>query len=371
MRRLPAFLLLLLALLLRAGAQTNPRFNVSLSIDYDAADQTISLMDGNSISTSTLAELRGNRIAAATTSLIADRTSLTFLLQSYLDSLKYHQIIRDDVFRLEPTREGIDGIRQLYMELTRRNFGSRVVSTVEQIFPTDADVSIVVPVYVVALGHENVDAFVRRIVWHGDVPEFVGEGEGELTIVVNLAHSANYGSSVNERLVNLLGVVAHEVFHAAFGAYKDQSPAWKEYYKKHNRPIDILIDLVQNEGIAYYLSLEQQGHGALPRDWSARMQESFTSFTQKSEELLSPSVTPRRVADLLRQANLSGFWDSYGSMTGMFMAREIDRRMGRSALIETVALGPLDMLRKYNTLSRQDSNLPSLTPGLIDALGFK
>ena len=50
-----------------------------------------------------------------------------------------------------------------------------VVATVEQVFPSDIPVAAVIPVHVVALGHENADAYVRRVVWKGDEPQFVGE----------------------------------------------------------------------------------------------------------------------------------------------------------------------------------------------------
>lgn len=371
MSRLPACALLLALVAGMAGAQTNPRFNVSLAVDYRAAEETVRLLGDEFVNTEALAAMRGNRIAASTTGLIANRSSVGGVLAAYLDSLKYHQIIRDDVYHLEPARANLAPIRELLEALTRRNFNSRVVSTVEQIFPRDAIVNISIPVYVVALGHDNVDAFVRRIVWRDDAPEFVGEGKGELTIVINLARSVDYGASVDERLVNLLGVVAHEVFHAAFGAYKDQSPSWREYERTHRSPFHHLVDLVQNEGIAYYLSLEQSGQGALPRDWVSRTRETFATFTRRSEELLSRSLTPARASAILREANLSGYWESFGSMTGMFIAREIDRQMGRAALIETVDLGPIDMLRKYDTLARRDSNLPELSPLTKDALGLK
>jgi hypothetical protein len=367
-----SFLSLLIVVSVTSGiAQTNPRFNVSLSFDYSAADQTISLLDGNQINTTSLAELRGNRIAASTTGLIANRESLTNLLQSYFDSLRYRDIIKDDMFHLETARKNVDLIKQLYLEIVRRNFNNKVVATVEQIFPRDAEVNVTIPVYVVAVGHDNVDAYVRRVIWHSDVPEFVGEGEGELTIVINLAQSVNYGNSVDERLINLLGVVAHEVFHAAFGAYKDQSPSWKRYYRNHQSSFDILVDLMQNEGIAYYLSLEQHGRGYLPRDWSVKTREAFSAFAKNAKELLSPSLTHQRAEELLRTANLSGYWESYGSMTGMFMAREIDMRLGRAALIETIAAGPADFFQKYFTLAERDSNLPQIPPSVAEAIGLK
>ena len=349
-------------------AQTNSQFNVNLRLDFFSAEQSIDLFEDRYVSTQQLAELRGNRIAASTAGLIANSGSVTALLQNYLDSLRYHDVMMNDVYHLEDARKNVAGIKELLTELKKQNFSRRVVATVEQVFPHDADVSTTIPVYVVALGHENVDAFVRRIVWHDDVPQFVGENQGELTIVVNLAHAVNYGRNLKERFISVLGVVAHEVFHAAFGAYKETSQTWQHFYAKHNSPFDELVDLTQNEGIAYYLSLDQQGRGFLPRDWYNRTREVFVTFNKNAEELLSNRLTPSRAAELLRTANLSGYWESYGAMTGMVIAREIDLRMGRAALIETIAKGSYDFFQKYVKLSKEDTNLPRLNQAISKVL---
>lgn len=349
-------------------AQTNSQFNVNLRLDFSAAEQSIDLFEDRYVSTQQLAELRGNQIAASTAGLIANSGSVTALLRSYLDSLRYHDFMMNDVYHLEDARKNVAALKELLTKMKKQNFSQRVVATVEQIFPQDANVSITIPVYVVALGHENVDAFVRRVVWHEDVPQFVGENQGELTIVVNLAHAVNYGRNPNERFIPLLGVVAHEVFHAAFGAYKETSPTWKHFYAKHNRPFDELIDLTQNEGIAYYLSLDELGRGSLPRDWYDRTRGVFTTFNKNAVELLSDRLAPSRAAELLRTANLSGYWESYGAMTGMVIAREIDLRMGRAALIETIAKGSFDFFQKYLKLSKEDSNLPGLNQAISKAL---
>jgi len=351
-----------------AQAQSNPRFNVDLHINYTAAQQAIDLFEDQFTNTQSLAELRGNRIAASTTGLIANNGSVTSRLQSYLDSLKSHQIIRDDVYNLEEARKNVAAIKELLTAIEKRNFNRRVAATVEQIFPTDANVSLLIPVYIVAFGHENVDAYVRRIIWHGDTPQFTGENDGELTIVINLGHAVRYGDDVEERLLSVLGVVAHEVFHAAFGAYKESSPTWKRYYKNHHRAFDELLDLTQNEGIAYYLSLDQQGRGRVPRDWYARARDIFASFNRNAEELLSDALTHSRATELLRAANLSGYWESYGAMTGMFIAREIDLRMGRQALIETIAGGPIDLFNKYIKLTERDNNLQKISGKVIRSI---
>ncbi|MBI1805993.1 MAG: hypothetical protein HYR76_02940 [Ignavibacteria bacterium] len=354
-----------------SSAQTHPKFNVSLLFDYSAAEQCVALLDGELVNIDALTELRGNRIAASTTGLIADRDVIAAQLRSYLDSIKYHQVVKDDIYHLEKARDNVTGIKQLLDEMKKRNFNRRVIATVEQIFPSDAEIDVTIPVYVVTLGHENVDAFVRRIVWHGDTPQFVGENEGELTIVINLSHAVDYGLDLEERFVSLLGVVAHEVFHAAFGAYKATSSSWNRYSGKHQTPFDELLDLTQNEGIAYYLSLDQRGQGYLPRDWFNRTREVFSTFNKNASELLSPTLTPRRAGELIRTANLSGYWESYGAMTGMFIAREIDLRMGRAALIESIARDPADFFQKYINLIGQDSNLPKLSDSIVRQISSK
>jgi hypothetical protein len=345
--------------------QSSSNFNIELRPDYRAVEQTIALFEDKPVGAGALASLRGNQIAASTTGLIANSDSVTFLLRDYLDSVKYHRILKNDIFHLEEARANVGQIKALLAEMQKNYFGRKVVATVEQIFPPDAEVSLTIPLYAVALGHENVDAYVRSVRWHGDVPVFTGDGDGELTVVINLAHAVQYGQSLEERYLTLLGVVAHEVFHAAFSNFKDHSRFWRDYRASHRQPIDDLFDLTQNEGIAYYLSIDQRGHGYVPRDWTTRAREMFTLFNRNGAELLSPRLTRERAGALIRSANLSGYHDSYGAMCGMFIAREIDLRLGRAQLIQTLSAGPSDMLQKYIQLVKNDSNLPSFSPQLL------
>lgn len=368
MRRAAACVACLLLLCAAVRTQDNPAFNVNLVFDYSAAEQSAALFEDQFVNTGALAGLRGNRIAASTTGLIADSRDVPALLRSYLDSLRAHDIIRDDIYNLEAARKNVRAIEEMLAEMKKRNLSRSVVATVEQIFPSDAGVDVTIPVYVVALGHENVDAYVRRIIWDGDMPRFVGEHQGELTIVINLAGSVRYGRSLDDRIISLLGVVAHEVFHAAFSSYKEHAPAWQRFYREHQTPFDALIDLVQNEGIAYYLSLDQQGRGRLPRDWDEKMRDAFAAFNKNAREMLSSSITPRRAEKLLRSANLSGYWESYGAMTGMFMARAIDLRLGREALIRTIASDPYEFFKSYVGIAKEDNNFPNFADRVLSVI---
>jgi hypothetical protein len=267
-------------------------------------------------------------------------------------------------------RADVAALKDLLLELRRRNFAQKVVSTVEQLFPADARVQARIPMYVVAFGHNNIDAYVVRVRWQGDVPIPVGENEGELTIVVNLAKAAKYGDGTDERFIGLLSVVAHEVFHAAYGVYKETEPAWRAYYSVQRTPFEELLDLAQNEGVAYYLSLIQRTHGRLPEDGLQRTQVAFARFNAAAAELLSPSTTSKRVSDLMRESNTSGYWESFGSITGMIVARQIDQTLGRTALVETLRGNPQSFFRTYVDLMRRDNGLPALSPQVIQQIGY-
>jgi hypothetical protein len=346
-------------------AQQNDKFNVYLRIDYASAEKTLELYQGLGGRPAEIAALRGSQIALSTTSFLAQRPLDTPALEQALESVKFNQGLGDDVFRMHDARANVAAISELLAESQKRNFGQKVVSTVAQLFPSDARVSTVIPIYFVAFGHQNIDAFVRRVVWRGDTPSFTGEGQGELTIVVNLAKCVNYGRSVDERFIGMLSVVAHEVFHAAFGVYKDGSPVWKDYYASHRTPFDQLLDLSHNEGIAYYLTLIQSSRGRLPSDGLERARHSFEDFNRNAAELLAPGTTFRRSEDIIRLSNTSGYWESYGAITGMIVARQIDQTLGRQALSETIARGPADFFGKYADIMKRDGSIPVLSGAVI------
>jgi hypothetical protein len=349
-------------------SQGYEHFNLFLDLHFSSADRTLELYTGLGGDPGSIARLPGSRIALATTALLANRPLTLAFLDSSLESVKFNQSLGDDVFQMRDARKNVAAIKELLDALRIRNFGQKVVGTVEQLFPPDARVSVRVPVYFVAFGHENIDAFVRRVVWHGDEPQFVGEGEGTLTIVVNLAKAVHYGATVDDRFVGLMSVVAHEVFHAAFGAYKDASPVWQAYYARPRTRLDNLLDLTQNEGIAYYLSLIQQTRGRLVRDWADRTRQAFEEFNKRAEELLDPSTSPRRATQIIQMANTSGYWQSYGSIAGMVIARQIDLILGSQALSETIARGPADFFLKYEQAQRMGSEAPRLSPRILDYL---
>ncbi len=349
-----------------ACASSQSGFNVQLQLNFDSAKEAAGLYEGLSGNPQRIAELRGSQIAMATTGLIAQKSLSTADLTASLQAAKFNNIVGDDVFRMREARSRVAAIKALMDLCKRHNFGQKVVSTVEQLFPDDTKISARMPVYFVAFGHHNIDAYVRRIVWNGNTPNFVDDGQGELTIVVNLAKAANYQGPPEQQFIELLTVVAHEVFHVAFGMYQDASPRWRRYFTVHRGYVDDLLELTQNEGIAYYLNLVQHYRGVLPREWTEQLPYSISLFNKNSHELLSPRTNAQRAEELIRASNLSGSHkESYGAFTGMIIARQIDQAFGRDALRETIALGPFDFFGKYIEAMKRDSNLPALSEELI------
>jgi hypothetical protein len=352
-----------------ASGQDYGDFDLHLNLNIASAEASIELLRGLAGSPRRIAEMPGSLVALSTTSTLAQRDLTLSDLERALESAKFNQSLGDDVFRLGEAKANVSAMETLLLELRRRNFAQRVITTVAQLFPAGVRVRTTVPVYVVAFGYQNVDAYVRRVVWKGNSPTFVGEGEGEVTIIVNLSKAISYGRTTDERFIGLLTVVAHEVFHAAFGVFKDGSPVWREYYASHQSYFDQLIDLCQNEGVAYYLTMIQQTGGKFSPEAERNIRASFEAFNRNAEELLDPRIDRRRAWDIIRLSNSSGFWNNYGAIAGMVVARQIDQSRGRAALSETLVSGPGAFFGLYADLMQQDGSLPPLSPKVLQALG--
>jgi len=368
-RRLCGLVLAWVLLSAPAAGQEYGDFHLLLNLNVASAEASIELMRGLAGSPSRIAEMPGSRLALSTTSTLAQRPLTLADLERALEAAKFNQSLGDDVFRLKEAKENVAAMSDLLSELRRRNFAQRVVTTVAQIFPPGVRVRTAVPVYVVAFGYQTIDAYVRRVVWRGTEPTFVGEGEGEVTIIVNLSKAISYGNSTDERFLGLLTVVAHEVFHAAFGVYKDGSPEWREYYATRQSYFDQLLDLSQNEGVAYYLTMIQKTGGRFSPEGERSIRAAFEEFNRNADELLNPQIDRRRAWDIIRLSNSSSFWSNYGALAGMIVARQIDQTLGRAALSETLITGPNAFFGRYVDLMQRDASLPRLSPRILQALG--
>ena len=353
----------------RLAGQANQQFDVTLQIDYSSAERLLNFFDRQTFNTDVVANATGNKIAAATSLLLArtDRSPQDFSHQ--LELVRDDYDIGSDIYGLEETKSHVDQLKKLMEELRKRQLDRRVIATVRSYFPSDAKIFASFPVYVVAMGNEKAAAFVRRIVWKDGNPVFVGENQGEEVIVLNVARMIGYSKDVNQQFVELLGTLAHECFHAIFGVYQQNSEIWQSFHQRRE-PIWSLAEVVQNEGIAYYLSMQIAIGGQVPATpWFDATDRAVTNLNNAAKELLSPALQPQRARTLILNANLSGsFEGNYGATAGLRMAYEIDTRLGRPALTETISGGVREFFGKYDTLCLQNPILPRLDKSVLNVL---
>ncbi len=350
------------------SAQSNPNFNVALRLDFSSIDALMELHEGKIANANRVAELRGNQIAAATSALLARQQYSPQDFSRELERFRNGTAASFDVFGLNSTLAYLSQIKNLLQETKKRQLDRRVIATIEPFFPQNARITASIPVYFVAMGHENAAAYVRRIVWEGNTPRFVGESEGELTIVVNLTRSAQYIREVQLQFVDMMSTLAHETFHVLFGIYQNNSPAWNNINRRYS-PHWILAELVQNEGIAYLISLQQHGGSKLSEQQLAAAKQTIASLNSALKELGSPSLTPARARELIMNSNLSGSYEkNYGATAGLLMAYSIDTKLGRKALTETIELGVGDFFAKYQQLSQEYGELPKFDEEVVESL---
>ncbi|MBF8297036.1 MAG: hypothetical protein HW389_3581, partial [Bacteroidetes bacterium] len=269
------------------------------------------------------------------------------------------------IYGLNMTMSRLDELKKLLAETKRRQLERRVVATISSLFPGDASVSLTIPVFVVAMGNENAAAFVRRVAWRDDSPVFVGDDQGEQVIVLNLARCLIRGGDVQQEFVQVLSTLAHESFHAVYGAYR--SGFSEDTLPK--TPFFALAHLVQNEGIAYFLSREIRDGGEVPpSQWFDATRRAVETLNSAFLELQSPDLTAQRARELMMNSNLSGsFEGNYGATAGLRIAYEIENRLGRPALTETVRKGVGNFFEKYRELCRRDGNLPRFDDSVLRA----
>ena len=349
-------------------AQPNPNFDVNLQVDYSSAEQLIDLCEGKLYSVSAVSDLKGSQLAASTSILLARKQVPPEAFRRELESLRDNFTSQDDIFGLAPARAHLAEIKALLAESKKNELDRRVVATIQQFFPRESRISASLSVYIVAFGHENASAFVRRVVWNGNTPAFVGENDGEPVIVVNLARLVSSNPSTEVQFIETLSTLAHETFHAVFAVYQSSSPVWR-MINNQRAPFWPLAELVENEGIAYRISFQERTGGTLPPSVFNSAREAIPTLNSAMSELASPSVTPTRARELIMNANLSGTLErNYGAAAGLLMAFAIDSKMGRNALTEAVANGPADFFQKYDGLTAQYPELPKLSPEVLQEI---
>ena len=344
-------------------SQTNPNFDFSLGVDYNAAEQMLDYFDHRTGNTKYVAELRGNQLAAATSVMLARTEKSDDDFRQQLDLARNNTRFESDVYGFTLAKNHIQELRKLLLEIKHRQLDRRIVATISSFFPEQVKISTRFSVYFVVIGNERAAAFMRRVIWNYDVPIFVGEEKGEPIIVVNLARIVEGQNNVEAQFIEVLSTTAHECFHAAFSVLQKSLP---ESVKAKNIA-EQLLDVVQNEGIAYYLSLQTHlGDRTPSSQWFDVTGRAMKALNGVLVELSSPNLTLSRAQELMMNSNLSGsFEGNYGATAGMRMAYEIDARLGRPALTATLLTGSRSFISTYTQACLRDGTLPKIDRQVI------
>jgi hypothetical protein len=345
-------------LTLTLRSQTNPNFDFSLGVDYNAAEQMLDYFDHRTGNTKYVAELRGNQLAAATSVMLARTEKSDDDFRQQLELARNNTRFESDVYGFSPAKNHIQELRKLLLEIKHRQLDRRIVATIASFFPEQAKISTRFSVYFVVIGNERAAAFMRHVIWNYDVPIFVSEEKGEPIIVVNLARIVEGPNNVEAQFIEVLSTTAHECFHAAFSVLQKSLPD----SAKAKNIAEQLLDVVQNEGFAYYLSLQTHlGERTPSGQWFEGTARAIKALNSVLLEMSSPNLTLSRAQELMMNSNLSGsFEGNYGATAGMRMAYEIDSRLGRPALTSTLLTGSRSFISTYTQACLRDGTLPKI-----------
>ena len=344
-------------------------FDVTLRLDFTSAERLIELCEGRLRNVKSVSELKGNQLAAATSALLARKQKAWNEFDRELELIRDNFRSDNDIFGLQTTKNNLAQIKALLAECKKRQLDKKITSTIEAFFPISEKINAVLPVYFVAFGNENAAAFVRRVMWIDNYPVFVGDNQGNAVIVVNLSRLMQYHPKTEIQFIELQSTLAHEAFHAVFSEYQQTSAYWKRVNEKNNFAHQ-LAALSQNEGIAYYISMQQDIGGEIPAQyWFNETMNAMKSLNDALKELSSDRITIVRARELIMNSNLSGsFAKNYGATAGWRIAYEIDRKLGRVALSETLAKGTKDFFTKYSELCRLNPTLPAIDSSILSTL---
>jgi hypothetical protein len=342
----------------KVEAQVSTNFDFSLGVDYSAAEKTIDYFDYRLGDVDQVAKLRGNQLVAATSVVLARTSKSPDDFRDQLELARKYPGFESDIYGFSIAKNSIPELRKLIDEVKRRQLDRRIVSTIASFFPAQARVATRFSVYLVVIGNERASAFQRNVVWNYDTPTFVNDNEGEPVIVVNLAQIVKRLPNEKKQFIEVLSITAHECFHAAFSVMQKSLPE----SVKPKSASDHLLNLVQNEGCAYYLSLQTQLGGDTPaQQWFTLTAKAVETLNAVLLEINSPNISHNRAQQLLMDANLSGsFEGNYGATSGLRMAYEIDSHLGRPALTETLLKGGKAFILAYQQACLIDPGLPQI-----------
>ncbi len=235
---------------------------------------------------------------------------------------------------------------------------NQIIDRIKPYIPSDYPLDITCNVYFVLTGWEWGDAMVSRV--KNVDNKYIIDENGEPIIIINLSIMTHlYSEDIEELLHHISHSISHELFHLIFAKYRDISPYWKT--EKDNTEIESLIEIIQNEGIAHYISHNQKQDLIANYDQSTeykqREKDAFQQLEIAIKQLLNPIISKDKKYDILMKSNAGKFWSKYGAIAGMFIVYHIEKALGEEAIKETVAKGAISFLKQYEQIQTKNPEL--------------
>lgn len=168
--------------------------------------------------------------------------------------------------------------------------------------------------------------------------------------VVNISHPYWRGSAST-----ILNGMTHELFHIFYGRIS--------YLKKESDLVipglDRIPEKLQNEGMATYVAYKATRFFPAPADRDYKLLENMSTVRELLKKL---NVLFKKAESTPYDKIRSELWDVGVEqrgyyVVGAFMARTIDEKSGRTALVETISTGSRAFLDTYNNLVEEDMRI--------------
>jgi tetratricopeptide (TPR) repeat protein len=178
-------------------------------------------------------------------------------------------------------------------------------------------------------------------------PRAIGVGDN---VVVDITNDYWQGSDST-----LLNTVVHELFHVGYGwnicAQTDTPMA--------NAALYAHLSTLQNEGLATYVAYKAQHLFPAPADQDYVLLDNHSTVgrARKLVNRLFSQAESFSAEKLRNEGWRIGVEQRAFYVLGAHMARSIDEKLGREALAETIARGPLSFVNAYNSLAHDDMRI--------------
>jgi hypothetical protein len=252
---------------------------------------------------------------------------------------------------------------RLLAALKAYDFAGHVTRRVAAYIPDTQRLDLTCDLYFVLTGWKWGDAMFTGVEKVGDTYELSDDGRPTVIINLSLMTELSGQDETPESIVQHVAEnLVHECFHLAYSHCQAQAPA----LRTGQEPPEIvrLVELIQNEGMAHYISHHHAEELIAQYDQSENLKayerQAFEQLGEAVAELADPQVDAGRKRQLLIAGTSGEYWSKFTCISGLFMAYHIERVAGRHALRQTVAGGGPAFLMMYEQVQKAESSLPQL-----------